>query len=268
MADMRLPTCGPTKRKLNSGRGRLPRRCAGRIQIVRIRRKVSLRMAGNQSVADRGEASNDDRPALSTLGQAAPQVCGGGGQDAHEKNAVDNRRKDTDATLVSGWAQSSASGVYLFKTRSAFASIFFLSDALSLPWCSIWEARALAFRAWLATGMGYLRFLERPNSDFSSAFFFAVVSLAIQTLLPLRASTSDSNQTSSSTIFQLSEPQPRDGASMIVHWSFGESCEFALACRFRRDVAPNCPIVFVNRSVICPSVGDSRLVAGDRRSLS
>jgi hypothetical protein len=36
---------------------------------------------------------------------------------------------------------------YLPKTLSAFASIFFLSAPLSLPWCSICDARAFAFRA-------------------------------------------------------------------------------------------------------------------------
>jgi len=46
----------------------------------------------------------------------------------------------------------------------------------------LWErrkSRAFAFRAWLLSGMGYLRSFGSPNSLLGSAFFFDVVSFAI-----------------------------------------------------------------------------------------
>jgi hypothetical protein len=92
-------------------------------------------------------------------------------------------RENLDAAAT---PSASVPAGYFPRTLFALVSIFFLSDALSLPSCSIWEARALALRAWLASGIGYLRFSGSPNSLLGSAFFLDVVSFAIPLLLNLK----------------------------------------------------------------------------------
>jgi hypothetical protein len=75
--------------------------------------------------------------------------------------------------------RSPSSYYFFFNTLSALVSTFFLSEALSLPACSICEARAFAFRACAASGIGYLRSSGNPKSPFGSAFFLDVVSFAM-----------------------------------------------------------------------------------------
>src|ERR1700722_17103137 len=59
----------------------------------------------------------------------------------------------------------------------AFASILARAEELSLPFFTICVARALAFAAWLLSGIGYLREPGRPKVDFESLLRRVVDSL-------------------------------------------------------------------------------------------
>lgn len=73
---------------------------------------------------------------------------------------------------------------YSPSTRFAFARIFAAEAELSFPRFTICVARALAFAAWLLSGIGYFREPGRPNSLLGIDLRSAVSSFAI--LAPCR----------------------------------------------------------------------------------
>ena len=96
------------------------------------------------------------------------------------------------------------------------------------------EARALAFLAWLASGIGYFLCSGNPNSLFGSVFFLAVVSFAMLTLLRRWVCTPSSFRRWRASHFEL----PRKTAK--TRWACGAFRYLfysgALAVHYRIDI--------------------------------
>src|SRR5689334_22917387 len=69
--------------------------------------------------------------------------------------------------------------------RLAFARIFAALDALNLPLFTICVARALAFAAWILSGMGYLRSPGKPKLDLGSALRVLLLNVCSTSRTPL-----------------------------------------------------------------------------------